>query len=58
MPALAHFAVTEEHHAQEPGFEEELPARSMKPGQLVSNWKLMVMPLTTPRAKLRANTLV
>ena len=33
-----------------------LPTRSMKPGQLVPNWKLMVMPLTTPSAKLRANT--
>ena len=35
-----------------------LPTRSMKPGQLVPNWKLIVMPLTTPSAKLSANTLV
>ena len=30
----------------------------MNPGQLVPNWKLIVIPLTTPSAKLRANTLV
>ncbi len=34
-----------------------LPTDSMNPGQLVPNWKLMVMPLTTPIAKLSANTL-
>jgi hypothetical protein len=33
-----------------------LPTVSMKPGQLVPNWKLMVMPETTPMAKLSANT--
>ena len=35
-----------------------LPTRIMKPGQLVPNWKLIVMPLTTPSAKVSANTLV
>ena len=30
----------------------------MKPGQLVPNWKLIVMPLTTPSAKVSANTLL
>ena len=34
-----------------------LPTRSMKPGQLVPNWKDMVMPETTPSAKERAKTL-
>ena len=34
-----------------------LPTFSMKPGQLVPNWKLIVMPLTTPSAKVSANTL-
>jgi len=28
----------------------------MKPGQLVPNWKLMVMPDTTPSANDSANT--
>jgi hypothetical protein len=50
MDALAHAPVTEEHDAEE--------ARSMNPGQLVPNWKLIVTPLTTPSAKVRANTLV
>ena len=35
-----------------------LPTRSMKPGQLVPNWKLIVTPLTTPSAKVSANTFV
>src|SRR5688572_5679439 len=35
-----------------------LPTWFMKPGQLVPNWKDMVMPLTTPMAKVSANTLV
>ena len=35
-----------------------LPTRSMKPGQLVPNWKLIVTPLTTPSAKVSAKTLV
>ena len=34
-----------------------LPAVRMKPGQLVPNCKLIVMPLTTPSAKVSANTL-
>ena len=34
-----------------------LPTVCMKPGQLVPNWKLIVMPLTTPSAKVSANTL-
>ena len=34
-----------------------LPARSMKPGQLVPNWKLIVMPDTTPSANVSANIL-
>jgi len=33
-----------------------LPTVSMKPGQLVPNWKLMVMPETTPSAKESAKT--
>jgi hypothetical protein len=33
-----------------------LPTLSMKPGQLVPNWKLMVMPETTPMAKDSAKT--
>ena len=33
-----------------------LPTFSMKPGQLVPNWKLIVMPDTTPSAKVSANT--
>ncbi len=35
-----------------------LPTRSMKPGQLVPNWKLIVMPLTAPGANVNAKTLV
>jgi hypothetical protein len=34
-----------------------LPTVFMKPGQWVPNWKLIVMPLTTPSAKVSANTL-
>jgi hypothetical protein len=34
------------------------PTFSMKPGQLVPNWKLIVMPLTTPSAKVSAKILV
>ena len=34
-----------------------LPTVFMKPGQLVPNWKLMTMPVTTPMAKVSANTL-
>jgi hypothetical protein len=30
----------------------------MKPGQLVPNWKLITIPVTTPMAKDSANTLV
>jgi hypothetical protein len=33
-----------------------LPTVSMKPGQLVPNWKDMVMPETTPMAKESAKT--
>jgi hypothetical protein len=33
-----------------------LPTRSMKLGQLVPNWKVMVTPVTTPSAKDRAKT--
>ena len=62
--------MAEQHHAEEGGFEEErgqhlvgeqrpgdVADRSMKPGQLVPNWKLIVMPVTTPIAKVSANTL-
>jgi len=35
-----------------------LPVRSMKPGQLVPNWKLITIPETTPSANVRAKTLV
>ena len=35
-----------------------LPARCMKPGQLVPNWKLIVMPVTTPSANVSAKIFV
>jgi hypothetical protein len=60
----------EQHDAEEGRLQEErgqhlvaeqrpgdVADRSMKPGQLVPNWKLMVMPLTTPSAKDSAKTL-
>src|SRR3989337_705514 len=34
-----------------------LPTFSMNPGQLVPNWNDMTMPVTTPIAKVSANTL-
>jgi len=68
---LADLAVAEQHDAEEARLQKErgehlvaqqrpgdIATFSMKPGQLVPNWKLIVMPLTTPSAKLSANTLV
>ncbi len=34
-----------------------LPTLSIKPGQLVPNWKLMAMPETTPMAKVQREDL-
>ena len=70
MPPWRHAITSEQHHAEEGCFEEErreylvaeqragdVAGFSMKPGQLVPNWKLMVMPDTTPSEKVGAKIL-